>query len=191
MATKKVERFPLLIYRLLSRHWYGPALWLIPAGVLLWWIVPYMPGIDTQYAPLTLILSVVGGLIAGYALLARRARISLHSDHFTLHTPFYPIACSYRRISQVRPVDFKSLFPLEKEKVARRDLYKKLWGKTAIVVDLRAYPLPLWWLKLWLPPYMFHPTEIAWVFSVDDWMKLSRALEEARRAQRDYRRPAA
>lgn len=178
--AKPSKRFPLLVYRALARRWFGPALWMIPAGVLLWWVASRFSGLATRYAPLALVISGVGTLIALYALLARRAGVRCFSDHFTIYTPLYPVAFAYRRIQTTRPTELDTIFPQQKEKGARRRLYQGLWHKTALVVDLKGYPLPRWWLKLWLSPYLFSPQKTGLVLLVEEWMALSRQLDEGR-----------
>jgi hypothetical protein len=92
----------------------------------------------------------------------------------------YPVAFSYQRIEMIRPVEFRSIFPPENEKNARRRLYKDMWGKTVVVITVKGYPIPLWWMQLWFHPYLLHPKESAIVLPVDDWMSLSRRLDTLR-----------
>lgn len=180
MKSAKTPRFDLLPYQAVAKRWFGPAFWLIPCGILLWWTVPQAPQLEQRYPFLGFVISGIGVLIIIYTLLARHAHISCHKNNFVIHTPFYPIAFSYQRVEMVRPMEFKSIFPPENEKNARWRLYKNIWGKTVVVVNVKGYPLPRWWLRLWLLPYLMHPREIALVLPVEDWMGLSRNLESLR-----------
>ncbi len=180
MKSTKTPRFVLLPYLALSKRWVGPALWLIPAGILLWWSVPQTAQLEQRYPFLGFIISGVGLVIVIYTFLARRAHVSCHKSNFVIHTPFYPIAFSYQRVEMVRPTEFKSIFPPENEKNSRRRLYKNIWGKTVIVINVKGYPFPKWWLRLWFHPYLMHPRETALVLPVEDWMGLSRSLEALR-----------
>lgn len=184
----KTPKFRLLLYQALAKRWLGPALLLIPGGVLLWWVIPQVPQFDQRYPFLGFVISGVGLLIVIYTLLMRRAHVSCHKNNFVIHTPFYPIAFSYQRVEMVRPVDFKNIFPPEKEKDARWRLYKAIWGRTVVVVNVKGYPIPRWWLRLWIHPYLFHPRETALVFPVEDWMGLSRSLETLRAEWLDVQR---
>jgi len=188
MKSTKTPRFGLLPYQALAKRWFGPALWLIPAGILLWWAVPQVPQLEQRYPFLGLVISAIGLLIVIYTVLARRAHISCHRNNFVIHTPFYPIAFSYQRVEVVRPMEFKSIFPPEKEKNARRRLYGTIWGKTVIVINVKGFPLPRWWLRLWLHPYLLHPRELAMVLPVEDWMGLSRSVESQRTNWLEQRR---
>jgi hypothetical protein len=169
-----------LIYRSLARHWRTPALWLIPAGLALWWAAGANEQLATRSRWIALSISVIGLLILIYTGLAQRASICCASNHFTLRGPIYPAVFSYRRIKDIRPVDFATIFPPQKEKRARWRLYREIWGKTAVVIDLKGYPLPRWWLNLWFSSYLFHPQETALVLPVDEWMGLVRILEKQR-----------
>jgi hypothetical protein len=177
---KKTPRFNLLPYQALAKHWFAPALWFIPAGILLWWATPQIPQLEQRYPFLRLIVSGGGFLIVMYTFLARRAHVSCHQSNFVIHTPFYPVAFSYQRVEMIRPVEFKSIFPPENEKNARWQLYKNIWGKTITVINVKGYPFPKWWLRLWFHPYLLHPNETALVLPVEDWMGLSRSLESLR-----------
>ncbi len=188
MARKTRRSFPLLPYHALGRRWLWPALLMIPAGVVLWWLAPSVPALDARYAPAAFIISVVGALIAIYALLARRAHVRVGQGSFTVHTPLIPVVFSYARIEIHNPAQFNDIRPPAEEKPARRRLYRKLWGKTVIVVDLKSYPMPKWWLKLWFHPYLFHPRKQALVLPMDDWMTLSRTLQTHLTAWRQRRR---
>jgi hypothetical protein len=107
-----------------------------------------------------------------------------------IQTPFYPLAISYGRIKATRTPAFGQIVDPTKEKPARRAWLRPYWTKTVLVVDLYKYPLKKFWLRLWLSPYMFTPGKPGFVFLVEDWMKLSRQLDdfrtqyEARRAAR-------
>lgn len=177
---KKTLRFSLLPYQALAKHWFGPAFLLIPGGILLWWATPQIPQLEQRYPFLGLVVSVAGIIIVMYTFLARRAHVSGHKNNFVVHTPLYPVAFSYQRVEMVRPVEFKSIFPPENEKNARWRLYKNIWGKTVVVINVKGYPFPKWWLRLWFHPYLMHPREMALVLPVEDWMGLSRSLESLR-----------
>ncbi len=187
MAQKSKTRFRLWPYVLLSKHWLMPAFWLIPGGIALWWAAPQLFLPEQSLAPLILVISGIGVLLVIYAIFARQAAVACRPNHFVIHTPFYPVVFSYSRIELIRPMLFNNIFPPEKEKRARLQMYQKLWGQTVIVISLKSFPLPLWWIKLWFHPYLLHPQECALVLPVDDWMGLSRQLEVQRARGREQR----
>lgn len=182
MGAKKSSTFPLLIYQTLAKRWSTWSFWLIPLGIALWWAVGNNPLLDIRYRSAALGISLIGIILTCYCWLLRRAALSCYKTHFTLRAPLYPLAFSYRRIKTIRPVEFSTIYPPQAEKQALWRLYRKLWGKTAVVIDLKGYPLPTWWLKLWFSRYLFHPKEEALILVVTDWMGLTRELETRRTA---------
>ncbi len=188
MSKKKAKQFPLLVYGAVGKRWRWPAFLLIPAGFVLWWVIQWNEGAVTLRAWSALVISAVGLLIFLYTLLANAACIRCHARYFTLRTPLYPVVFSYRRVKSVRPVDYAKLRPPQEEKSARWRLYRHLWGRTAVVIDLRSYPLPEWWLRLWVNEYLFHPTATGLVVLTEDWLGLIRQIETHRTALRQKRR---
>lgn len=187
MNKRTDSRFPLLPYRMLAKRWRWPAFLLIPAGLALYWAFPYVPDVNPRLAPLGLVISLVGLLLFVYTLLMRRAHISCHASHFVIHAPLYPVAVSYQRIERIGSAEFRQLFPPEKQKATIWRLYRRLWGLTVPTISLKALPLPRWWLKLWLHPFLLHPTETGLVIPVDEWMLFIRRTESLRTAWRERR----
>ncbi len=183
MKRPTKRKFPLLIYQTLSKRWLISSLLLIPLGLLLWWTQRQ----SGPYAFATLFIPLAGSFLTIYALLARGAAVVCSQKHFAVRTPLMPVVFSYRRVENVRPLEFAVAFPPLEEKSARRRLYQKLWAKTAVVVDLKGLPVPRWWLKLWFSPYLLHPTEKALVLLVDEWMALVRQIETHRTALQERR----
>jgi len=173
-------RLRLLPYQVLADRWLVPALLWVPAGIALRLAAPRIPGAHPQLAPLALVISLVGALISAYALLASRAAVALGTQTFTVQTPLYPVVFSYARVDTVRPVTFGSAIATKGVRAAHRRVYGHLLARTAIVVTLRSYPLPIAWLRLWFHPLLLHPKERALILLVDDWMALSLGLESRR-----------
>ncbi len=186
--TKKTKPFYLLPYRALAKRWRFLSFMLIPAGVLLWWLIPNLPDTNPALAPLGFLLSGVGLLLTLYTLRLGSAQVHCYDNRFVIRNPIYPVAFSYQRITLVRSVEFRSVFPPEDAKPARWRIYKNLWGKTAIVVDLTDYPMSRNWLRLWFHPFLLHPKETALVLPIEDWMGLSRQLESQRIAWKERKR---
>ena len=187
MAKGNSSRFRLLPYQALAKRWRGPSLLMIPAGAALLWASPQLAASGIRSVTLSLTVLVVGALIFVYTLVASRAHISCHDNRFVVHTPLYPVTFSYQRITIIRSVEFGTLFPAGKAQSPKWRLYRDLWGKTAATIELKGFPMPCWWLKLWLHPYLFHPTETGLVVPVDDWMRFIRQMETLRTTWRQQR----
>ncbi|MFP4343489.1 MAG: hypothetical protein ACLFU8_02240 [Anaerolineales bacterium] len=183
MKERTRVKFPLLIYQTLSKRWFVSSVLLIPLGLLLWWSQRQ----SGPYAFAILFVPLAGVLLTIYTLLARNAAVVCSPKHFTVRTPLMPVVFSYRRVENVRPLEFAAVFPPLEEKGVRRRFYQNLWAKTAVVVDLKGYPVALWWLKLWFSPYLLHPQERALVLLVEEWMALVRQIEIRRAALQEGR----
>jgi len=181
-------RFALLPYRPIAKRWRWPALLMIPAGVAFYIATTSSGQHKPQVALLALVPSVIGAIIFIYTLLAGRAHVSCHSNRIVVHTPLYPIAFSYQRLGEIRSVEFRTLYPPEKEKTARWRFYSDLWGRTVPTISLRGYPLATWWMKLWVHPYLLHPKETGLVLPVEEWMSLVRRIETLQTQWRQGRR---
>jgi hypothetical protein len=145
--------------------------------------------------PLTLIPALASLVILAYTSLARRlAWVQCRPNHLRIQTPLYPLVVSYGRIKMVRPQTFAQVFHPGHEKRARRRWLRPYWRKTALAVDLKQYPTSKAWLRLWLSPYLIAPGPPGFVLLVEDWIALSRQLDEFRSAwemRRAARRQAA
>lgn len=179
-ARKSGKRYPLLIYqRTMDRLWQPTlALGLLLAAIwALAWFTPIailQPGSE-----MWLFAGAAGCLaFALFAFLARRvAYLQLHHDHLRLVTPFLRLNISYRRIRSVRSADFTQLFPPQKSGWAERSFLEPYYGRTVIVVELSAYPLPKGLLRFFLAPQMFSRQVTGLVLIVPDWMNFSAELD--------------
>jgi hypothetical protein len=115
------------------------------------------------------------------------AWVECRPSHLRIQTPFYPLAVSYGRIKEVLPRTFAQIHDPSKEKAARREWLSPYWGRTVTVVRLTKYPVKRSWLRLWLSPYLMTPKTPGFVFTVEDWMALSRQIDDFRSAWEQYR----
>jgi len=175
------ERFRLLIYERMWQRWAWPCILIIPASVVLWWFAPRISIIYEPLSVLTLVPALVSLVLLAYAYLARRLSwVQCRANHLRIQTPFYPLVISYSRVKGVRPNPFHKVFDPRGEKEARRRWLHPYWGKTVIVLELSKYPMSRAWLRLWFSPYLLVPGAPGFVFLVEDWMALSRQMDEFR-----------
>ena len=178
------KRYPLLLYtRMLDRWW--PALLLIGLGTL----ALACPSYSDVYVRLTeprrwMTLAGVGGLLVTCSLVMLLLRSSAHvqafSDHLRLVTPFLRLSISYRRVLRVNTAALSTLFPPRGLRGLKRDILEPLFGQTALVIDLKALPMPRALLKLFLSPFFFKDSTPHIVILVKDWMGFSTELESKR-----------
>ncbi len=179
MATQKTTRFPLLVYPALARRWGALSIWLIIAGSILTGVAYWYPEYADAFYP-ALLLAIIGGVLFCYTQLAKSAHVRCAKSHFVVRAPFYQMGISYLRIYEMRPTDFHRIFPPDQEKPFRRGQLHNLWAKTAIVVELKSYPVPEWWLRFSLGKYVMLPKGKGLVLVTEDWMGLSRQIDTAR-----------
>jgi hypothetical protein len=191
MAKKHGKRFPLLVYERMWQRWALPSILVAIASVVLWFLAPRAQFLPSILRPLILAPALASFAIFAYSFIARRmAWVQCRANHLRIQTPIYPLTISYARIKLVRPSEFSHIFNPAKEKPGRRNWLMPYWGKTAVVVQISKYPVHKTWLRLWFNRYMFSPEVTGFVFLVDDWMTLSRQLDdfrsnwELRRAER-------
>ena len=178
---RRGKRFRLLIYKRMWQRWAWPCALIGPASFALWWFAPRIPILYTPLRPLTLVPAMVALVILAYTYIARHlAWVQCRPNHLRIRTPLYPLVVSYRRIKTVRPQTFAQVFDPSGQKKALRRWLRPYWGKTALVVDLTQYPVARTWLRLWFSPYLLAPGATGFVFLVEDWMTLSRQLEDFR-----------
>ena len=172
----KGDRFPLLIYRRWARMLRLPGLLIAVASGIMWWFAPNDPLLaERDWA--FLLLGGVGGLTFLYSLLARRAAyVQCHPDHVKIRTPFLTVVISYKRVLQVRPVEYHSQLPVSGLKSTQRRLLHPFLGRTVVLLELRGFPLNERWLRIWLPWFMFAGEATGFTLVVEDWMALSRQI---------------
>ncbi len=183
---KRGDRFPLLIYEPVGRRWGRLGLLLILASLGLWLALPRLIG-PTMLRHLALFPVLVGLILIVYGQAARKmAYIQCFPTRIRIQTPIYPLVISYKRIETTRPVQLVKLFDPQKEKAARRSWPKTYWSKTAIVLELKGYPISESWLRLWFNRYMFWPEGTGLVLLVEDWMEFSQQLDGFRSKYRAW-----
>ncbi len=183
MAKKQPngDRFRLLIYERMWQRWAGPCVLITLASIVMWWFAPRIAIIYQPWGNLTLVPAFVSIFLLIYVYLARRLTwVQCRANHLRIQTLFYPLVVSYSRVKTVRPNPFHKVFDPHGEKGARRRWLLPYWPKTVIVVELAKYPMSRAWLRLWFSPYLLCPDIDGFVFLVEDWMALSRQLDEFR-----------
>lgn len=183
MTKKRGDRFRLLIYERMWQRWAWPCILIALASVVLWWFAPSISIIYLPWGDLALVPALLSIVLLVYAFLARRmAWVQCRPNSLRIQTPFYPLIISYSRVKGTRPNAFHKVFDPHKEKGARLRWLQPYWSKTALVMELSRYPVSKSWLRLWFSPYLLSPDVPGFVFLVEDWMALSRQIDDYRTA---------
>ena len=191
----KGDKFALVVYRRWSKMLRLPGLLIAIASALAWWFAPNHPWVAHRSWGF-FVIGCVGALIFLYSLLARQAAyVQCRPNYVQICTPFLAVAVSYKRIVQIRPVEFHSQFPPARMKSTQRRLLDPFLTRTVILLELKGFPMSERRLRTWWPWFMFAKDVTGFVLTIDDWMALSRQISVfsdrwiARRQERE-RRPA-
>ncbi|MGB8214040.1 MAG: hypothetical protein WCE68_10825 [Anaerolineales bacterium] len=114
------------------------------------------------------------------AILGRLAYVQPFPTHLRLVTPFLRLNISYRRIQKASSVEMQHLFPPGQSKGLRRRLLRPLVGRTAIVLEMRGWPVPRRVLSLFLSPFFFPDKTTRLALLVPKWMEFSMEMESFR-----------
>ena len=181
MKTRKTgSRHPLLLYRrVMDRLWRSTlVLGLLLVGIWgwTWWSgETLLRGQDSLWLPVGAVVALAFTVFAFFG--RSMAYVQPRRDHVRLVTPFLRTNISYRRLISTHPAEFAQLFPPRDASWAQQRLLEPFYGKTAIVLELNAYPLPPAFLRLFLAPQMFSRGARGIVLLVPDWMAFSTEVD--------------
>ena len=179
-SMKSGKRQPLLLYRRTFDRIFWATL-IFGSLLLVVWSFPIFGGIDivSDEVKTVLFLSAVVVLtLSIFAFLARfRAYAQAHHTHLCVVTPLLRLNISYKRIRSAHPALMQQLFPMNESSWTQRSFLSPFYGKTAVVVELKGYPLNPFILRLFLPTQMFSPQTTGFVLLVPDWMNFSTELD--------------
>ena len=181
MAVQKSgNRHPLLVYkRSLNRIWkitFLLGLALMLAWGWRWW--------DTQNISIfsldTLLMAaaVMSFALSIFFFFARyMLYVRPYPKYLKLVTPFLRMKISYRRMRSVRPMLVQQIFPRDEVRRSQLNALEPFYGKTAVVIELKGFPINETWLRVLLPSTIFSPNFTGLVLIVPDWMKLSTEMD--------------
>jgi len=174
--SRKGTRHPLLMYRrMMDRVWkYTLVLGLVLAAATRWQLLRERDIFGWSSNIWIFSAAALSLIVCGFAFVTRyMAYVQVREDALRLYTPFLRLKISYRRIRSVHPALMQQLFPPEKSNWSQRSFLEPFYGLTALVVELRGYPMDPALLRLFLPGQMFSPRSQGFVIMVKDWMKFS------------------
>ena len=83
----------------------------------------------------------------------------------------------------MRPVLVQQVFPKNEISGTMRSTLEPYYGKTAILLELKSFPVSESMLKILLPSTLFSTNTKGFVLIVPDWMKLSTEIDTFRGTQ--------
>ena len=181
--AKAGKRYPLLIYKYTLNKWYPATLAVSIILFILWWYLPVInpkPKSNWQDTVLLTISGVALLMTIFFFLMRNAAYVRPYRQYLRLVTPFLRLNISYKRINQTKITEMTAIFPLSKLSRWQRDSMDTLLRRTAIIVELKSFPISQTLLRLFLSPFFFKDKSPHFVFLVDDWMRFSTELESFR-----------
>jgi len=183
MARRGGTKFPLIVYQhLLGRWWSG----VVGLGIAMLglayteYIQPLSEFLPWRYQLFAAIgvLTILGGL---FLLVIRRfAYIQAFPNHLLIATPFLRVNISYKRLQRTMTTEMRQLFPRKSMSGWMWDIFEPLANKTALIIELKGYPISPTILRLFLSRFFFKDKTPHFVILVKDWMRFSAELDSMR-----------
>lgn len=184
MSTHK-----LLIYQQLSRRMRGKLMWL---GIFLVGLGGYdllvRPVFGSYWVAIWVAAGSVGILWLYYALLVPRAALHVRGDTLWLQGPLRRVKISYGRVESATSTKMAKHFSREALKGHEWAIVEPYFHLTCIFLALNSFPRAFKVRRLWFPHLLFSPMQPGLLLVVQDWMGLSRAIDEARNVWAETRR---
>jgi hypothetical protein len=186
------RRYRLIIYTASLDRWrkfiLGLGLTLIGLAVGLWILSALVPQYLFLLEPDLTLWAVAGAggftvLLSVFVLwMSKSAYVEACPNQLRLVTPFLKLNISYQLIIQASVDEMKHLFPIQSYKGWRLRLARQLAVNTAIVLDLRRWPIPYRVLAQFLSPFFFPDKSPLLALLVSNWMEFSMELDSLRSA---------
>ena len=127
------------------------------------------------------VIGVLSILIGIFFLVIRQiAYVQAFPTHLKFVTPFLRLNISYKRIHKTTTAEMRQLFPPQSMSGWVRDIFAPLANQTALVIELKGYPISPVILRLFLSRFFFRDKSPHLVILVKDWMKFSSELDSVR-----------
>jgi hypothetical protein len=173
-------KFPLVVYQHLLNRWWTP---MIALGLGMFGIAygqymePLGPFLPMRWIPLVVIgvLAIIVGIF--FLIIRQIAYVQAFPGYLKFVTPFLRLNISYKRIHKTTTVEMRQLFPPKSMSGWMRDIFSPLASQTALVIELKGFPISPVILRMFLSRFFFKDKTPHFVILVKDWMKFSSELD--------------
>ena len=146
-----------------------------------------------------MLLLLIGGSVGLYvlAVLLGRSYVEPRPKALRVRAGLIPLDISYRRIKQIRVMEFGYHYPLESLRPRERALVRPFIGYACTVVDLRSWPLDRRLLRWLWSKFLFGRDGESLLLLVEDALPLNQQIDsllvqwQTRAKQRGYKDPIA
>ena len=173
-------KFPLIVYKHLLNRWWTP---MLAMGLGMFGIAygqymePLGPFLPMRWMPLV-VIGVLAIMIGIFFLIIRQvAYVQAFPGYLKFVTPFMRLNISYKRIHKTTTTEMRQLFPPQSMSSWMRDIFSPLANQTALIIELKSFPISPVILRLFLSRFFFKDKTPHFVILVQDWMKLSSELD--------------
>jgi hypothetical protein len=186
------HKFPLLVYRHLLNRWWSP---MFAIGIVMFALAyeQYTHPIYRFFAWRWQLFAGIGilAILIGFFFLVIRhiAYVQAFPGYLKFVTPFMRFNISFKRIHKTTTTEMRLLFPPKSLSNWVKDIFQPLASKTAIVLELKGYPISPVIMRMFLSRFFFKDKTPHLVILVNDWMRLSSEIDSFRTGTNPYARP--
>jgi len=189
------HKFPLIIYKHFLNRWWAPmfaigfVMFLLAYGEYTDPINKYIPWRWQLFAGIGALAIIIGVF---FLVIRQIAYIQPFPGYIKLVTPFMRVNISYKRLIKTTTSEMKYLFPPKSLNrwSLEREIFAPLASQTAIILELKSYPVSPALLRMFLSRFFFKDKTPHFVILVKDWMKLSTEIDSFRTGDDPYPKPA-
>ena len=126
------------------------------------------------------VLAIFVGIF--FLVIRHLAYVQAFPGYIKLVTPFMRVNISYKRLTKTLTSEMRQLFPPKSLSgwAMDRDIVAPLASQTAIILELKSYPISPMVFHMFLSKFFFKDKTPHFVILVKDWMKLSSEIESFR-----------
>ncbi|HEY5730502.1 MAG TPA: hypothetical protein VIS72_10655 [Anaerolineales bacterium] len=177
------RKFPLVVYQHLLNRWWTPmfaigfVMFALAYGEYTHPVYRFIPWRWQLFAGIG-VLAILTGIF--FLVIRQIAYIQPFPGYVKLVTPFMRINISYKRLHKTTTTEMRQLFPPKSMSGWMREIIAPLASQTAIIFELKAYPISPVILRLFLSRFFFKDKTPHFVILVRDWMGLSSEIDSFR-----------
>jgi hypothetical protein len=187
------HKFPLVVYRHLLNRWWTPmfafgfVMSALAYGEYTDPIYKFIPWRWQLFAGIGLLAVLVGVF---FLVIRQMAYVQPFAGYIKLVTPFLRVNISYKRLVKTTTTEMRQLFPFKGMSGWMRNIFEPLASQTALVLELRSYPVSPVLLRMFLSRFFFKDKTPHFVILVKDWMGLSAEIDSFRTGINPHPAPA-
>lgn len=181
--AKAGRRYPLLIYEHTVKRWYPKLIMLGLLVFAIWFFLPVIePNKGIDWVDTVLFYCGVAALVLAifFMLTRKMAFVRAFPRYLQIATPLFRFNLSYKRIYRTATSEMYAIFPPSSLSSWMREDMARLLRKTAIIIDMKSFPIPRIFLRFFLSPFFFKDRTPHIVILVDKWLNFSSELESFR-----------